>query len=89
MPAKKVSSFKWLPWLQTNRKDSGYEMFALLLETNCIRQPKGQLPTSSYNHNTVHKICAPLTWLQVPYTANLKFICNDSFTDVLRVVSVL
>ena len=46
-----VSTTEWLPWLQTNWKDSGYGMFALLLETNCIRQPKGQLPRSSYNHN--------------------------------------
>ena len=25
----------------------------LVLETNCIRQPKRQLPSSSYNHNTL------------------------------------
>ena len=57
MPAKKqVSCFKWLLLLQTNWKDSGYERFALLLETNSIRQPKGQLPTSSYNHNTVKSL---------------------------------
>ena len=43
---------EWLPWLQINwRADSGYEKFALVLETNCKRQPKGQLPSSSYNHN--------------------------------------
>ena len=66
-----VSTTEWLPWLQTNWKDSGYGMFALLLETNCIRQPKGQLPRLSYNHSNYtdnpHNICASLTWLQVPY----------------------
>ena len=25
----------------------------LVLETNCIRQPNRQLPSSSYNHNTL------------------------------------
>jgi len=29
------------------------ERFALVLKTNCIRQPKGQLPSSSYNQNTL------------------------------------
>ena len=29
------------------------QWFALVLETNCIRQPKGQLPSSPYNHNTL------------------------------------
>ena len=79
MPAKRsvvVSTTEWLPWLQTNWKESGYERFVLLLETNCIRQPKGQLPTSSYNHNTVKSLitCASPTCL--------KCTCNDSFTDV-------
>ena len=32
-------------------RDSGYERFAI--ETNCIRQPNRQLPSSSYNHNTL------------------------------------
>ena len=27
----------WLPWLQTKLRNSGHEMFALLLKTNCIR----------------------------------------------------
>jgi len=33
-----VSTTEWLhvPWLQTNWRDSGYERFALVLETNCI-----------------------------------------------------
>ena len=35
-------------WLQTNWRDSG---FALVLETNCKRKPKGQLPSLFYNHN--------------------------------------
>ena len=32
--------------------DRGYERFALVLETNCVRQPSMQLPSSSYNHNS-------------------------------------
>ena len=32
-----VSTTEWLPWLQTNWRDSGYERFALVLETNCKR----------------------------------------------------
>ena len=44
---------EWSPWLQTNWRDSGYTRgVALVWETNCIRQPKRQLPSSSYNHNT-------------------------------------
>ena len=61
----------------------------LVLKTNCIRQPKGQLPSSSYNHNNTdnpHNICGSLIWV---LTATLKCICNDSFTDVLGAVSVL
>ena len=34
-------------------KRPGYERFALVLENNCIRQPNRQLPSSSYNHNTL------------------------------------
>ena len=40
-------------WLQTNWRDSGCETFAVVLETNCTRHPKGQLPSSSYNHNAL------------------------------------
>jgi len=29
------------------------ERFALVLKTNCIRQPKRKLPSSSYNHKTL------------------------------------
>ena len=32
-----VSTTEWLPWLQTNWRDSGYKRFALVLETNCKR----------------------------------------------------
>ena len=48
-----ILTTEWLPWLQTNWRNSGYERFALVLETNCISQSKGQLPSSSYNHNTL------------------------------------
>ena len=33
----------------------------LILKSNCIRQPKRQLPSSCYNHNTLKT----LTWLQL------------------------
>ena len=39
-----VLTTEWLPWFQTKWRDSGYEKFALVLETNCIRQPKGRCP---------------------------------------------
>ena len=37
-----VSTTEWLPWLQTNWRDSGYAWFALVLETNCKKKkPQG------------------------------------------------
>ena len=45
-------STEWLPWLQTNWI-SGYKSYALVLKANCIRQSESQLPSSSYNHNTL------------------------------------
>ena len=44
---------EWLPWLQTNWRDSGYESFTVVLKSNCIRQPKMPLSSFSYNHNTL------------------------------------
>ena len=86
-----VSTIEWLPWLQTNWRDSGYERFALVLQTNCKRKPNRQLPSSSYNHNTLKTLMTSA--LSSPdykfLTATMKCICNDSFTDVLRVVSRL
>ena len=35
-----VLTTEWLPWLQINWRDSGYERFTLVWKTNCIRQPK-------------------------------------------------
>ena len=35
---------EWLPWLQTNWRDSGYESY---------QHKATQLPTSSYNHKTL------------------------------------
>ena len=35
-----VLTTEWLPWLQTNWRDSGYERFSLVWKSNCIRQPK-------------------------------------------------
>ena len=66
-----------------------YERFALLLETNSqfIRKPH-------YNHSTLKTLITsvlPSPGYQLPACTKsiLKCICNDSFTDVLKVVSVL
>ena len=71
-----VLTTEWLPWLQTNWRDSGYERFALVLETNCIRQSKGQLPSSSYNHNTLKTLITSV--LPSPgYIKSMKVVyCN-------------
>ena len=61
----------------------GYESFTWTLKSNCIRQHKGQLPSSVYNHNTLKTL---IRLHETSYSATLKYICNDSFTDVLRVV---
>ena len=73
-----VSTTEWLPWLRTNWRDGGYERFALVLETNCKRKLKGQLPSSSYNHNTLKTLI--IFVVHSPgykfLTATLKCICN-------------
>ena len=48
-----ILTTEWLPWLQSSWRDSGYEGFALVEKSNCIRQPKMQLLSSSYIHNTL------------------------------------
>ena len=61
----------------------------LVLKANCIRQPNRQLPSS--NHDPL-KILITSVHPSSGYkflTATMKYICNDSFTDVLRAVSVL
>ena len=35
-----VLTTEWLLWLRTNWRDIGYERFALVRKSNCIRQPK-------------------------------------------------
>ena len=70
-------------------RDSGYERFALVLETNF---PRG---SCQVNLTTMHNTLKTLITSVLPssgykfLTATFKCICNDSFTDVLRVVSVL
>ena len=46
-----VLTSEWLPWWQTNWRDSGYEKFTLVWKTEDL--PKMELPTSSYNRNTL------------------------------------
>ena len=61
-----------------------------VLETNCIRQPKGQLPSLSYNHITLKTLITSFTLRAWKFlTATMKSICSNYFTDVLRVVSGL
>ena len=48
------------PSCRQTEKNSGYESFTLALKSNCIRQPKGQLPSSSYNHNTLKTLITSL-----------------------------
>ena len=74
-----VLTTEWLPWFQTKWRDSGYEKFALVSETNCIRQPKGQVPSSSYNHNTLKTLITSVLPSPPSYkflTATMKCICN-------------
>ena len=61
---------QWLPWIQTGWRDGSYDV----VETNCIKQPTRQLPSSSYNHNTlitfrtsVRNSPASIKNVQVPY----------------------
>ena len=79
----------WLPWLQSSWRDNGYERFTLVRKTNCIRQPKRQLPSSSYNHILQPQYTEPSSSYNHNTLKMLNGICNDSFKDVLRVVSVL
>ena len=63
-----------------------------MLKTNCIRQPQSYFPV--HLATTIHALNSLITAvLPSPgynfLTATLKCICNDSFIDVLRVVSVL
>ena len=81
-----VLTAEWLPWLQANWRDIGYETFAVVLDTNYIRHPKGQPPSSSCNHNTLKTFRT-----SVNESLQMHFLmeAGDSLTNVLRVVSVL
>ena len=77
---------EWLPWLQTNWRDSGYERFALVLRLIAKGTAAQFIIQPQYTENPIFVVPSPgYKFL----TATLKCICNDSFTDVLRVVSVL
>ena len=71
--------------MQTSWRDSGYERFALVWKPKCIRQPKMQLPSSSYNHNTLTSL---ITSVNESLQMHFK-VAGDSPTDILRVVSIL
>ena len=63
-----------------------------MLKNNCIRQPQSyflvHLPTTIHALNSLITAVFPSPGYNF-LTATLKCICNDSFIDVLRVVSVL
>ena len=60
----------------------------MVLETNWIKQPESQLPSSSYNHNTLTILRTSVReLLGCMGVAILKCIHNGSLTDVLIVVS--
>ena len=71
------------------------ERFPLVWRTNWIRQPKKQLPSSSYNHNTLTTLKTSVKEsLQMHFKVAVRSLMllmqkGDSLTDVLRVVSVL
>ena len=63
-----------------------------MLKTNCIRQPLSYFPV--HLATTIHALNSLITAVLLSpgynfLTATLKCICNNSFIDVLRVVSVL
>ena len=63
-----------------------------MLKTNSIRQPQNYFPV--HLATTIHSLNSLITAVLLSpgynfLTATLKCICNDSFIDVLRVVSVL
>ena len=44
------------------------ESVTLVLKSNCTRQPKGQFPSSSYNHNTLKTLITSFSgYMKVPY----------------------
>ena len=67
-------------------------LFTLVSETNCIMQPKRQLPSSSYNHNTLITLRTSVTGesLQMYFKFAVRNFhtlqAGDSLRDVLRVV---
>ena len=64
-----------------------------MLKTNCIRQPQSYFPV--HLATTIHALNSLITAVLPSspgynfLTATLKCICNDSFIDVLKFVSVL
>ena len=71
---------EWLPWLHTSWRHGDYERFTLVLKTNCIRQSERQLPSSSYNHNTLTKT---RTSVQESLQMQLKFVVRSFHALVL------
>jgi len=68
------------------------DLLCMMLKTNCTRQPQSYFPV--HLATTIHALKSLITAVLTSpgynfLTATLKCICNDSFTDVLRVVSVL
>ena len=86
-----VLTTEWLPWFQTNRRNSSYDKKI----TGMLER---LLPSSSFNHNTLTTLRTSVKVeslqthsLQMHLNAPLRssHALNESLTDVLRVVNVL
>ena len=56
-----VLTTEWLAWLQTSCRDSGYERFALVYESNCIRQPNRHFIFQPQTTDNPQNICEVVT----------------------------
>ena len=65
-----------------------YERIALVLETNCIRQPTAQFVLQPQYTENPHNICASLTCLQVPHCKKVSVILTIVWSPQLQSVCV-
>ena len=57
-----VLTAEWLPWLQTNWRDSAYESFTLVWKTDCIRiYPRYSCP--AHLTTTIHRQLSEHLWM--------------------------
>ena len=65
-----------------------YERIALVLETNCIRQPTAQFVLQPQYTENPHNICASLTCLQVLHCKKVSVILTIVSSPQLQSVCV-